>query len=84
MEEGRRPLWRHFIRTIPEADLSSSVVIDFGCDRGGFLRLLGSRSLRRRTARSYCRTAGLGSAISLSLELAAEFQVWGQPPGEEC
>jgi SAM-dependent methyltransferase len=40
MEEGHRPLWRHFIGAIPETDLSTHSVLDFGCNRGGFLRLL--------------------------------------------
>jgi SAM-dependent methyltransferase len=40
MEEGHRPLWRHFIQAIPETGLSTCQVLDFGCNRGGFLRLL--------------------------------------------
>ncbi len=40
MEEAHRPYWRHFIATIPETDLSTRTVLDFGCNRGGFLRLL--------------------------------------------
>ena len=40
MEEAHRPLWRHFIGTVPETDLSTRDVLDFGCNRGGFLRLL--------------------------------------------
>ena len=40
MEEGHRPLWRHFIEAVPETDLSTRDVLDFGCNRGGFLRLL--------------------------------------------
>ena len=40
MEEGHRPLWRHFIETIPETELATREVLDFGCNRGGFLRLL--------------------------------------------
>jgi SAM-dependent methyltransferase len=40
MEESHRPLWRHFIETIPETDLSTRTVLDYGCNRGGFLRLL--------------------------------------------
>lgn len=40
IEEAHRPLWRHFIQTIPETDLSTREVLDFGCNRGGFLRLL--------------------------------------------
>ena len=40
MEEGHRPLWRHLIASITETDLSTRRVLDFGCNRGGFLRLL--------------------------------------------
>jgi SAM-dependent methyltransferase len=40
MEAGHRPLWRHFIRIVPDSDLSTKAVLDFGCNRGGFLRLL--------------------------------------------
>jgi len=40
MEDGHRPLWRHFIETIVEADLLTRQILDFGCNRGGFLRLL--------------------------------------------
>jgi 2-polyprenyl-3-methyl-5-hydroxy-6-metoxy-1,4-benzoquinol methylase len=40
MEAAHRPLWRHFIETIPETDLSTRDELDFGCNRGGFLRLL--------------------------------------------
>jgi SAM-dependent methyltransferase len=40
MEESHRPLWRHFIGAIPETDLSTRHILDFGCNRGGFLRLL--------------------------------------------
>lgn len=40
MAEAHRPFWRHFIETIPERDLSTRTVLDFGCNRGGFLRLL--------------------------------------------
>ncbi len=40
MEEGHRRFWRHFIDVILETDLSTCQVLDFGCNRGGFLRLL--------------------------------------------
>lgn len=40
MEESHRPMWRHFIQTVPEVDLSTREILDFGCNRGGFLRLL--------------------------------------------
>lgn len=34
MEESHRPVWRHFIGAIPEADLSTREVLDYGCNRG--------------------------------------------------
>ncbi len=34
------PMWRHFIDKIPEHDLSTKTVLDFGCNQGGFLRTL--------------------------------------------
>jgi SAM-dependent methyltransferase len=40
MAESHSPYWRHFIETVPERDFSSKTVLDFGCNRGGFLRLL--------------------------------------------
>jgi SAM-dependent methyltransferase len=40
MEDIHTPYWRHFINVVPEQDLSGRAVLDFGCSRGGFLRLL--------------------------------------------
>lgn len=40
MAAVHRPYWQHFIESIPEHDLSTRTVLDFGCNRGGFLRLL--------------------------------------------
>ncbi len=40
MAESHSPYWRHFIETVPERDFSSRTILDFGCNRGGFLRLL--------------------------------------------
>jgi SAM-dependent methyltransferase len=40
MAESHRPMWRHFVSSILERDLSRRDVLDFGCNRGGFLRLL--------------------------------------------
>lgn len=34
------PYWRHFIDIVPERDLATRTVLDFGCNRGGFLSLL--------------------------------------------
>lgn len=63
MEESHRPLWHHFIRAIPETDLSTRTVLDFGCNRGGFLRLLHALKPYRR---------GLGVDIAEASVAAAQ------------
>ncbi|CAG7649190.1 class I SAM-dependent methyltransferase [Paenibacillus allorhizosphaerae] len=40
MEEGHLKGWQQLISTMKEEDLSNCSVLDFGCNRGGFLRLL--------------------------------------------
>lgn len=40
MAESHRPMWRHLVSSVLERDLSRRDVLDFGCNRGGFLRLL--------------------------------------------
>jgi SAM-dependent methyltransferase len=63
MEESHRPLWRHFIQAVPETDLSTRTVLDFGCNRGGFLRLLHALKPYRR---------GLGVDIAQDSVAAAQ------------
>ncbi|MEL5408072.1 class I SAM-dependent methyltransferase [Serratia nevei] len=40
MADGHAPIWRHLIGLVPENELSGISVLDFGCNQGGFLRLL--------------------------------------------
>ncbi|MCC7275098.1 MAG: methyltransferase domain-containing protein [Alphaproteobacteria bacterium] len=40
MGPAHAPIWRHFIDLVPEGDLSAKTVLDFGCNQGGFLRML--------------------------------------------
>ena len=40
MQEGHGPSWRAMIDQMSEADISGAKVLDFGCNRGGFLRML--------------------------------------------
>lgn len=40
MEDIHTPYWRHFINVVSEQNLANCTVLDFGCSRGGFLRLL--------------------------------------------
>ncbi|MFE6798621.1 class I SAM-dependent methyltransferase [Paenibacillus chitinolyticus] len=40
MENDHIPHWKRVLSFIPEEDLSQCSVLDFGCNQGGFLRLL--------------------------------------------
>ncbi|CAI0904327.1 class I SAM-dependent methyltransferase [Serratia entomophila] len=40
MADGHAPIWRHLLGLVPENELSGVSVLDFGCNQGGFLRLL--------------------------------------------
>jgi SAM-dependent methyltransferase len=75
MEEGHRPLWRHFIETIQEADLSACEVLDFGCNRGGFLRLLHSLKPFRHALGVDIARESVRAARELASSLPIEFEV---------
>ncbi|PZM13688.1 SAM-dependent methyltransferase [Rhizobium tubonense] len=70
MAESHSPYWRHFIETIPERDFSSKTVLDFGCNRGGFLRLLHALRPFRR---------GVGIDIASESIAAADAAKGGMP-----
>jgi SAM-dependent methyltransferase len=82
MEEGHRPLWRHFIETIPDIDLSTRQVLDFGCNRGGFLRLLHSLKPFRNAlgvdiAQDSIATArDLAGSAPIEYEVASDLHRW--------
>lgn len=82
MEEAHRPLWRHFIGAVLEADLSTRDVLDFGCNRGGFLRLLHALKPFRRAlgvdiARESVRAAReLTGTAPISFEVASDLSAW--------
>src|SRR6185295_19781847 len=40
MGDAHTPVWRRMIEVSKLGDLSNSDVLDFGCNQGGFLRLL--------------------------------------------
>lgn len=82
MARSHAPLWRHFIETLPEQDLSWSTVLDFGCNRGGFLRLLHALKPFRRgigvdiaTDSVAAANAEKGSA-PLTFEVAHDLSRW--------
>ncbi|MDE5466302.1 bifunctional 2-polyprenyl-6-hydroxyphenol methylase/3-demethylubiquinol 3-O-methyltransferase UbiG [Bradyrhizobium sp. CSS354] len=63
MADGHVPYWRHFIEIAGLPDLSTSTVMDFGCHRGGFLRLLHAHRPFKR---------GIGVDIATEAIAAAE------------
>jgi SAM-dependent methyltransferase len=73
MEDAHRPLWNHFIKTIPETDLSTRTILDFGCNRGGFLRLLHAQKPYRRGLGVDIAEASIAAAQSLVGTAPAEF-----------
>jgi SAM-dependent methyltransferase len=82
MEEGHRPLWRHFIQAIPETELAMRDVLDFGCNRGGFLRLLHALKPFRRAlgvdiaAGSIEAARGLAGVAPIAYEVATDLSRW--------
>lgn len=82
MEESHRPLWRHFIQTVPETDLSTREVLDFGCNRGGFLRLLHAVKPFRRglgidiAAESIAAARRLVGVSPIDYEVATDLSAW--------
>lgn len=82
MEESHRPLWRHFITIVPETDLSTREVLDFGCNRGGFLRLLHALKPFRRglgvdIARHSIDAAGtLAGTAPIEFAVASDLTAW--------
>jgi SAM-dependent methyltransferase len=75
MEEGHRPLWRHFIESILETDLSTKEVFDFGCNRGGFLRLLHVLKPYRHAVGVDIAHESIAAAQSLAGTTPAEYVV---------
>jgi SAM-dependent methyltransferase len=43
MEDGHGPLWERLIELVTEPSLAGARVLDYGCNQGGFLRLLHDR-----------------------------------------
>lgn len=82
MEDSHRPLWRHFIETIPETDLSTRDVLDFGCNRGGFLRLLHALKPFRHgvgvdiSRDSVAAAQGLAGPAPLEFAVATDLSPW--------
>ena len=81
MEESHRPLWRHFIETIPETDLSTRDILDFGCNRGGFLRLLHALKPFRRALGVDIASASVAAAREFAGTAPIEYEVASEVSG---
>jgi hypothetical protein len=47
MEDSHQAFWHKVIEMIVETDLRTATILDFGCNQGGFLRLLYTHRLFR-------------------------------------
>lgn len=75
MGEEHAPLWRHFIEMAPERDFTTRRVLDFGCNRGGFLRLLYSlRPFRFGVGIDIARDS-IAAATAAKGDLPLQFEV---------
>ncbi|RZS74129.1 methyltransferase family protein [Phyllobacterium myrsinacearum] len=79
MEDIHTPYWRHFINIILEQNLSDCTVLDFGCSRGGFLRLLhDSRPFANGVGVDIASTS-IGDASELAGKRPLSYHVTGDP-----
>ncbi|MDQ0327617.1 SAM-dependent methyltransferase [Rhodopseudomonas julia] len=65
MTEAHAPIWRHLIGLLPERDLTTKNVLDFGCNQGGFLRHLYALRPFRKALGVDIATASVEKAESL-------------------
>ncbi|OCI95644.1 methyltransferase [Rhizobium sp. AC27/96] len=75
MAESHSPYWRHFIETVPERDFSSKSVLDFGCNRGGFLRLLHAMRPFRRGVGIDIASESVAAAVAAVGNMPLQFHV---------
>jgi len=52
MGAAHAPIWRRMVDVSVPHDLSASTVLDYGCNQGGFLRLLYDTHLSSRRSAS--------------------------------
>lgn len=75
MGPSHAPLWRHFIETLPDRDLATRTVLDFGCNRGGFLRLLHTLRPFRRAVGIDIASESIAAATAAKGDLPLHFEV---------
>ncbi|MBB6021873.1 SAM-dependent methyltransferase [Paenibacillus sp. JGP012] len=79
MEEDHIPHWKRVLGFIPEDNLEQCSVLDFGCNQGGFLRLLYKlRPFREGVGTDLARQS-IDIAHQRRGDLPLEFHATGQP-----
>lgn len=81
MADGHAPIWRHLIAIIPERDLSGQVVLDFGCNQGGFLRHLHALRPFRKALGIDIAERSIAAANALKGRLPIQYQVGSRLTG---
>ena len=77
MGQGHAPIWRHMIGLVPEQDLTGRTVLDFGCNQGGFLRLLYAMRPFARGLGLDITTDSIARANALKGDLPLQYEVIG-------
>jgi SAM-dependent methyltransferase len=73
MREDHAYLWQHLIENIREKNLRAATVLDYGCNRGGFLQLLYNQSPYQRGIGVDVADASLAVARQRNKNLPLEF-----------
>lgn len=84
MADGHAPIWRHLIDLMPERDLTTKTILDFGCNQGGFLRhLYAFRPFRKALGtdiaeQSIAKANSLKGALPVQYEAMARLDGWDE------
>lgn len=76
MEPDHAYLWEHFIRAAALPDLRAANILDYGCNRGGFLRQL----YQRHPFAAACGVDIAADSLAAARQLAADLPVRFAPP----
>ncbi|WP_020621148.1 class I SAM-dependent methyltransferase [Paenibacillus daejeonensis] len=79
MEAEHAPMWEEIIGLIREDDLTDATVLDFGCNRGGFLRHLHARKPFRSGVGIDLGTASIQLANERKGKLPLTYVATGSP-----
>ena len=84
MADGHAPIWRHLIDMVPERDLATKTILDFGCNQGGFLRhLYAIRPFRKALGtdiaeQSIAKANALKGTLPVQYEAMARLDGWDE------